>query len=326
MDMNLFCLEQLEELACRCNGESGLSLTRCLRELREYLSEQEFQSLKIAKAQADAIVNSALMMAQLEETQTKLLLAQKEANELRVDAEQANAAKSAFLARMSHEMRTPLNAIIGYCELIQEDAIATGHHDFIPDLQKIHSSGKHLLALISDILDISKIEAGMMELMPEKFDIALLLDGLVETITPMVENNRNKFEVDVPKQIGMLTSDKLRVRQILFNLLSNAGKFTKESRILLSVKREMASTGNQILFIIKDWGIGMAPEHIKGLFADFYQGNSSITHKFGGTGLGLAICKRFCDLMGGEISVQSKLGKGSTFTVRLPVEWNGKRA
>lgn len=324
MNVNLSCLERLDELASRCSGECGHKLSQCLTELHNYLNEQALQSQKVAKAQADAIVNSALMMAQLEEAQAKLVLAQKEADESRIAAEQANAAKSAFLARMSHEIRTPLNAIIGYCELIQEDAESRGCKDFIPDLQKIHSAGKHLLALISDILDLSKIEAGMMELLPEKCDVVAVLDELIETMTPIVKNNGNEFEIDVPRQIGAITADKLRVRQILFNLLSNAAKFTKESRVLLAAKREMTPEGARILFIIRDWGMGISPDHMKRLFTDFNQGDVSTSHKFGGTGLGLAICKRFCDLMGGDISVQSEPGKGSIFTVRLPVEWNGK--
>jgi signal transduction histidine kinase len=320
MNANLSCLERLNELAGRCNGEFGHLLSQCLNELRDYLNEQDLKSQKVAKAQADAIVNSALILAQLEETQSKLMLAQKESNQLRISAEQANAAKSAFLARMSHEIRTPLNAIIGYCELIQEDAHAIGNIDFISDLQKIHSAGKHLLALISDILDISKIEAGMMELCPEKFDVLALLDDLIETITPVVENNGNRFEFKIPKQIGMITADKLRVRQILFNLLSNAGKFTQNSKVMLAASREMSATGEWIHFIIRDWGIGIAPEHLEHLFTDFHQGDTSTSRKYGGTGLGLAICKKFCEMMGGDISVQSELEKGSTFTVRLPVE------
>jgi signal transduction histidine kinase len=324
MNVNLSCLEQLEELAVHCNGEFRHALSQCLTKLRDYLKEQDLQSQKVAKAQADAIVNSALIMAQLEEAQTKLVLAQKEANDLRLAAERASAAKSAFLANMSHEMRTPLNAIIGYCELIQEDAESIGNNDFIPDLQKIHSAGKHLLALISDVLDISKIEAGMMELLPEKFDVFALLDELIANIAPIVENNGNKFEVEVPKQIGTMTADKLRVRQILFNLLSNAGKFTQNSRVLLAANREISPAGEWIHYSIRDWGIGIAPEHMEHLFKDFNQGDISTTRKYGGTGLGLAICKKFCDMMGGEISVQSELGKGSTFTVRLPVECNKK--
>jgi signal transduction histidine kinase len=319
MSVNLSCLERLENLAGRCNGEHGQLLVQCLTELRDYLSEQELESRKIANAQADAIVNSALIMTQLEDAQDKLLLSQKEADDLRIEAERANAAKSAFLARMSHEIRTPLNAIIGYCELIQEDAESTGNLNFILDLQKIHSAGKHLLNLVSDILDLSKIEAGMMDLLPEKFDVSALLDELIETARPSVENNRNRFVVEVQKQIGSMTADRLRVKQILFNLLSNAGKFTNDSRIMLAATREATPAGEEISFIVRDWGIGIAPEYLAHLFTDFNQGDLATTRKYGGTGLGLAICKRFCKMMHGEISVQSEPGEGSTFTVRLPV-------
>jgi signal transduction histidine kinase len=318
MDENLSCLEKLEALADGCSGELRHLLSQCLAELRAHLRDQAIQSQKVAKAQADAIVNSALMMMQLEESQAKLVLAQKEADNLLVVAERANAAKSAFLARMSHEIRTPLNAIIGYSELLQEDAESTGQNDLIPDLKKILSAGKHLHGLISDILDLSKIEAGMMELHPEQFSIPLLLDELVETITPTIKSNGNTFEVDVPRQIGMMKADKLRVRQILFNLLSNAGKFTRNGKVGLSIRREMASSEQWVSFVVRDWGIGISPDYMEYLFQDFYQGDSSTTRKYGGTGLGLAISKRFCDMMGGKIAVQSELGKGSTFTVRLP--------
>jgi signal transduction histidine kinase len=321
MIVNVPCIERLQALADRHGGELGQAIHQCLCELRQNLAQQQLETQKIAQAQAEAIVNSALMMAQLEEAQAKLIPAQKEADEMRILAEKANAAKSAFLARMSHEIRTPLNAIIGYSELLQEEAQAFGNSEFLSDLSKIHSAGKHLLALISDILDLSKIEAGMMVLLPETFDIFTLLEELAESIRPYMEQNGNTFTVEITDSLGAMKSDKLRVRQILFNLLSNAGKFTQNSRILLSAKRENRPDEESIIFRVQDWGIGIDPAFIHSLFIEFQQGDAAITYKYGGTGLGLAICKRFCDMMNGNISVQSEPGKGSIFTVQLPAQW-----
>jgi PAS domain S-box-containing protein len=247
---------------------------------------------------------------------------QEELKEAKEAAEAANKAKSSFLANMSHEIRTPLNAVIGYSELLQEDAESKGYAELVPDLQKIHSAGKHLLEIISDILDLSKIEAGRMELAPETFDVCRLVQDLSVTMAPLVEKNGNKFEVEISKQIGMMTSDKTRIRQILYNLLSNAGKFTHNNNVFLSAKREKTSEGDWLCFSVCDGGIGIAPDHLNHLFEDFSQADVSTTRKYGGTGLGLSICKRFCDMMRGQISVKSELGKGSTFAACFPANWD----
>ena len=230
-------------------------------------------------------------------------------------AEAASRAKSIFLANMSHELRTPLNAVIGYSELLQEEAEDLGYQNFVPDLEKIRMAGKHLLGLISGILDFSKIEADKMELHLETFDIVALIRDVTTTIQPLVEKNGNTLTVRCADDLGAMHADRTRVQQVLFNLLSNATKFTDGGAITLTAVREH---GEWICFSIVDTGIGMRPEVVENLFEVFTQADTSTTRKYGGTGLGLAISQRFCKLMGGEISVESEVGKGSTFTVHLP--------
>ncbi len=234
----------------------------------------------------------------------------------RRDAEAANTAKSQFLASMSHELRTPLNAIIGYSEMLQEDATDRGDTTPLPDLQKIHSAGKHLLALINDVLDLSKIEAGKMQLFVETFEVAPLVEQVATTVRPLVDKNANRLEVRCAPDAGTMHSDATRVRQVLLNLLSNASKFTDHGVITLQVDR----AGPDLVFCVRDTGIGMTPEQLGRLFEAFSQAEASTAAKYGGTGLGLAISRRFCQLMGGELIVTSESGVGSTFTVHLPDE------
>ncbi|MEB3219257.1 MAG: ATP-binding protein [Nostocales cyanobacterium 94392] len=239
-------------------------------------------------------------------------------------AEAASKAKSQFLANVSHELRTPLNAIIGLSQLLQEDATDLGvTGDFVVDLETINTAGKHLLELINDILDLSKIEAGKMTLYPETFEVLSLINNLILTIKPSVEKNGSILEIDCDGELGTMYADQTRVRQVLLNLLSNAAKFTTNGKVMLKIRRQkdvIAGVPNEIItFIVKDSGIGMSEPQLKQLFKPFTQGDASTTKKYGGTGLGLAITRHFCQMMGGQIHVQSEWGVGSTFTIELPV-------
>jgi len=233
-------------------------------------------------------------------------------------AEQANLTKSTFLANMSHELRTPLNAIIGYSEMLEEEAEERGLSDLAPDLSKIQAAGKHLLALINDVLDLSKIEAGKMELFPEDFDVRALVQDVESTIRPLVEKNQNVLEVACPADIGTIHADLTRVRQVLFNLVSNAAKFTQHGRVGLEVFPLRISGRDWVEFAVADTGIGLTPEQQRRLFQSFSQADPSTSRKYGGTGLGLVISRRFAQMMGGDIQLRSEFGRGSVFTVRLP--------
>jgi signal transduction histidine kinase len=241
-----------------------------------------------------------------------------EANRAQEAAEQANRSKGIFLANMSHELRTPLNAIIGYGEMLLEEAEDLGQPGFIPDLQKIHAAAKHLLALINDILDLSKIEAGKMDLYYETFDVASMIQDVMATIAPLVKKNANALKVHCADDLGAMRADLTKVRQTLFNLLSNACKFTEHGTITVEVTRETGDGGGWVTFRVRDSGIGMTPEQMEKLFQEFSQADASTTRKYGGTGLGLAISRKFCRLMGGDITVESTVGQGSTFTITLP--------
>jgi signal transduction histidine kinase/CheY-like chemotaxis protein/HAMP domain-containing protein len=230
-------------------------------------------------------------------------------------SEVANRTKSQFLANMSHELRTPLNAIIGYSEILQEDAADGGQEHFIIDLKKIEGAGRHLLGLINDILDLSKVEAGKMEVFIEEVDIPSLLEEVGAIIRPLVAKSGNTLELRVAPEIGSVRTDRTKVKQCLLNVLSNASKFTQNGKLTLVIERTDRAT---VQMTISDTGIGMSPEQLGRLFQAFSQADASTTKKFGGTGLGLAITRHFCRLLGGDISAASRVGEGSTFKIVIP--------
>ena len=246
--------------------------------------------------------------------------AQEELLKAKHAAEEASRAKSAFLANMSHELRTPLNAIIGYSEMLEEETRESGNTEAIQDLQKIQTAGKHLLSLINDVLDLSKIEAGKMTLHLEIFDVPPMIRQIVTTLEPAAAKNSNKINVRIADGVDSMRADVTKVRQILVNLVSNACKFTESGTISVNVEPLTAEGQDWIRFEVRDTGIGITPKQRKQLFQEFAQADTSISRKYGGTGLGLAISHRFAQMMNGHIDVESEPGKGSIFTVLLPVE------
>ena len=233
-------------------------------------------------------------------------------------AEAANRAKSEFLANMSHELRTPMNAILGYSEMLTEEAEELGQEEFIPDLKKINQAGTHLLSLINDVLDLSKIESGKMEAFPESIDLDSLIDDVSGTVHPLMEKRGNRLSIERGVGLGSAYQDLTKLRQTLFNLLSNAAKFTREGTVTLHVNRTRQADEDWLTLAVSDTGIGIAEDKIDLVFKEFAQADGSTTRDYGGTGLGLAISRRFCRLLGGELSVYSEPGEGSTFTIRVP--------
>ena len=230
-------------------------------------------------------------------------------------ARSASEAKSDFLAKISHELRTPLNAIIGYSEMLMEDAGDDGLDAFVEDLDKIRSSGTHLLTLINDLLDISKIEAGKMELHLEDFKLKDLISSIEDTTKPLVEKNGNKLVVEIDKSLGTIKNDETKLKQVLLNMISNSSKFTKKGKVTLKISEE---TRDRVKFELSDTGIGMTEDQLKNVFEEFTQAETSTSKDYGGTGLGLPICKKITELMGGKIDVQSKIGEGTTFSIIVP--------
>jgi signal transduction histidine kinase len=268
---------------------------------------------------------SAVMGYMLEHRQRENFLINRHLREAEVEAraaqaraEQANATKSRFLATVNHELRTPLTVIIGFNDLATQEAEACGMPSVVADLKKIHNAAEHLLGLINDVIDISKIEAGRMEIEVRDLDVAELVIGLRQLIDPLARKRGNVFAVNCPTDIGRMRSDPTKVRQALINLLSNAAKFTERGIVSLTVQRRRESDGEWLEFRVSDTGIGMTREQLSKVFEPFVQADVSTTRQYGGTGLGLAITRQLCQMLGGRVSVESELGKGSVFTIVLP--------
>lgn len=251
---------------------------------------------------------------------TEQRLQREELAAARDSAEDANRTKSQFLANMSHELRTPLSAVIGYSEMLEEEVEEIGEHRLLGDLAKIKANARHLLSLINDVLDISKIEANKMEVYSEIFDVADMANDVASTVESLMMKKNNRFTVDIASGLGSMHSDVVKIRQVLINLLSNAAKFTEAGEINLQARKDLRPDSDRMVFTVRDTGLGMTEEQVAKLFQRFTQADVSTTRRFGGTGLGLAITKAFTDMLGGEISISSVPGKGSTFEVSFPVD------
>ena len=302
-----------------------LAMTSIFLYISVYALHSHLQSKRVVHAMKQITEQKAQIeekQALLQERSDALQLSKVTAEEAKRAAEEANRAKSRFLANMSHELRTPLNAIIGYSEMLKEESADLGVTQLEPDLEKIRSAGQHLLGLINEVLDLSKIEAGKMDVFVERFDIGALLHEVASTVQATAAAKGNTLEVKVEPGLGVMRADLTKVRQILLNLLSNASKFTDHGPIVLAVRREAGPfpEADSIVFAVQDSGIGMTPEQVGRLFQPFVQADASTTRRYGGTGLGLTITRRFCEMMGGSVRVESEPGKGTTFTVRLPAE------
>jgi signal transduction histidine kinase/DNA-binding NarL/FixJ family response regulator len=341
-ELSKLCLDYLHG-----NTESSLPLNAVLIPLKRYnqliglvylenaqhLSQADYDLIHIMTNQCVAALENLQLYFELKEANQQTSYMLTIAEQARKMAEAASQAKSTFLAKMSHELRTPLNAIIGYSDMIQEEAIDFGCEALLPDLDKVHLAGKQLLDIISNILDISKIEAGKLELNLTEFSVETLVAEVVTTIHPLIKMEGHVLQTECNQELGILYADYHKLRQILLNILNNAAKFTQQGQIIFSVSRKTLSilvaednstahspTGNSewLFFQITDSGIGIEPDKLNMIFEAFAQADNSFTREYDGTGLGLTISEYFCRAMGGRIFVSSTLGEGSTFTVQLP--------
>jgi signal transduction histidine kinase/CheY-like chemotaxis protein len=334
-------VRQDRDYSLRADRRSDGELGQLTEGFNQMLAEIQGRDAELEQHRRHLSEQVAERTRELSRVNADLVAAKERAEEARAAADAANRAKSHFLANVSHELRTPLNAIIGYSEMLQEEVGDLGVAALGPDLQKIHTAGKHLLALINDILDLAKVEAGKMTLFLETFDIATAVRDVAATVEPLIAKNGNRLEVVCPDGVGSMHADLTKVRQTLFNLLSNASKFTENGLITLRVERRTGDeeqgegwkSANEglpallaprpsplVTFSVSDTGIGMTPAQLGKLFRAFGQADPSTTRKYGGTGLGLVISQRFCQLMGGDLAAVSEAGRGSTFTVTLPAE------
>ena len=298
----------------------GAALRSTLARLEREMSERQRAEQQLRDTRDDLELRVEERTIALTKTNRKLEKEVRDRRDAETHALEANKIKSAFLANMSHELRTPLNAIIGFCEILLEDRANRIDEHETADLRKIRGSADHLLAIISDVLDLSKIEAGKMDVNVEVFPVAAVVDTVMTAMAPQAEKKRNSLKLRCPRELGTIKTDRTKLHQILSNLLSNACKFTEGGRVELTVQLSFADQRRWFEFAVVDTGIGIAPETIERLFAPFMQADTSTTRKYGGTGLGLAISRHFARMLGGDIQVRSEPGKGSTFTLRLPAE------